>query len=64
MQDGKYSKTPLVELISQMTYLERDINLKMMMYEEMRQEVVRRFPIIEEEDCFKQKTLEIKREKR
>lgn len=57
MEQNKYEKTPLVDLITQMTYLERDINLKMIMYEEIRQEVVRRFPIMEQEECFQQKEL-------
>lgn len=52
-----YSKTPLVELITQMEYLEREIDIKLLMYEEMRKEVVKRFPPLEEEEVFKEKTL-------
>ena len=52
-----YSKTPLVELITQMEYLEREIDIKLLMYEEMRKEVVKRYPPLEKEEPFKQKQL-------
>lgn len=52
-----YSKTPLVELITQMEYLEREIDIKLLMYEEMRKEVIKRFPPLEDEEVFKEKTL-------
>lgn len=59
-----YSKTPLVELITNMTYLDKEIemeiyrlNNKIKQYEEMRQEVITRFPPVEKEECFKQKKL-------
>ena len=62
MKNNKYGTTPLVELFSNMAYLERDIDLEIMkgnketkvckakisVYEEMRDEVIKRFPPMEE----------------
>lgn len=53
----KYETTPLNELISEMTRLEQEINLALIKYENMRQEVCNRFPFLEEEEEFKPKTL-------
>ena len=52
-----YSKTPLNELLIEMTYLEQKINMELLMYEEMRKEVVNRWPIVEKEEVFKEKVL-------
>lgn len=66
-----YSKTPLVELFSIMSILERDIDIdlnvkknvtketvsKTKMYNEMRNEVIRRWPMLEKEECFKEKQI-------
>lgn len=66
-----YSKTPLVELFSTMSILKRDIDidlnvkknvtketvLKAKMYNEMRNEVIRRWPMLEKEECFKEKQI-------
>jgi len=59
--ENKYSTTPLCELLTEMTYLEQEINIKLLMYEQMRQEVVRRFPPVEKDEIFKEKVL-IKKE--
>lgn len=58
-----YSKTPLVDLLNVMTKLEQEINIKLMIYEEMRKEVCNRWPIVEKEECFKEKVLVIKKNK-
>lgn len=55
--ENKYSTTPLYELLTEMTYLEQEINMKLLMYEQMRQEVVRRFPPVEKDEIFKEKVL-------
>lgn len=66
-----YSQTPLTELFTQMAYLEQEIGLKTIAvnkaideinqqtetYEEMRTEVVTRFPIPPVEETFKPKQL-------
>lgn len=71
MENNKYGTTPLVELFSNMAYLERDIDidlnvkknvtketvLKAKMYNEMRNEVIRRWPMLEKEECFKEKQI-------
>ena len=60
------TKKPLVEIITEMTRLEQEIGLKQiknekelalmeLRYERLRLEVVRRFPIIEQNEEFKKK---------
>lgn len=56
-----YSKTPLIDLLDEMNHLEQEINMKLFIYEEMRKEIVNRFPPIEKEDAFKPKVLTIKK---
>lgn len=62
--NNEYNKTPLNELVIEMTKLEQEINLKLLTYESMRTEVCKRFPQLEEESIFKPKILVIKREKK
>lgn len=57
----EYETTPLNKLISEMTRLEQEINLALIKYENIRQEVCNRFPFLEEEEEFKPKTLVRKR---
>lgn len=72
-----YRTTPLVELFIQMTYLEQSIDMdllkgnvtketeaKLIIYEEMRKEVVRRFPPLEKDEVFQPKTLTLKKERK
>ena len=60
------TKKPLVEIITEMTRLEQEIGLKQiknekelalmeLRYERLRLEVVRRYPIVENEEEFKKK---------
>lgn len=56
-KQNKYETTPLNDLLTEMAYLEREINMKLMIYEEMRAEVVKRFPPLEKEEPFQQKIL-------
>ena len=56
-KQNKYETTPLNDLLTEMAYLEREINMKLMIYEEMRMEVVKRFPPLEKEEPFQQKVL-------
>lgn len=71
---GDYKTTPLVELLTQMTYLEQSIDMdllkgnvtketkaKLLIYEEMRKEVLKRFPTLEKEEVFQPKTLSLKK---
>ena len=59
-----YTKTPLIDIITSMDNLEKEINFleqtlneKISTYEELRLESVRRFPPLEKEEPFKQKQL-------
>lgn len=51
------TKLPLPALITEITFLEQDIDMKIMKYEKLKKELIRRFPVIEQEDVFKAKTL-------
>lgn len=51
------TKVPLPALITEITFLEQDIDMKIMKYEKLKKELIRRFPVIEQEDVFKTKTL-------
>lgn len=57
------SKTPTVDLIKESTMLEKEINLKILKYNLYIAELVRRFPMLEKEKEFQQKTLEIDKNK-
>jgi hypothetical protein len=61
--NNKYLKTSTAELMTKLTYLEQEINLKLMKYEEIRKELCTRFPMLEEkEEMFNQKVLVKKKE--
>lgn len=61
--NNKYLKTSTAELMTELTYLEQEINLKLMKYEEIRKELCARFPMLEEkEEMFNQKVLVKKKE--
>ena len=61
--NNKYLKTSTAELMTELTYLEQEINLKLMKYEEIRKELCERFPMLEEkEEMFNQKVLVKKKE--
>ena len=60
------SKKPLVEIFKEMSFLEQEMGLKqirhekemekmMLYFEKLRLEVLRRYPILENEDAFKKK---------
>lgn len=51
------TKVSLPALITEITFLEQDIDMKIMKYEKLKKELIRRFPVIEQEDVFKTKTL-------
>lgn len=61
--NNDFTTTPLNVLISEMTQLEQEINLKLIKYEAMREEVCNRFPMLNEEEEFKPKELVIKKNK-
>ena len=52
------SKTPTVDLVKEVSLLEREINLKIIKYNIVVAELVRRFPMLEKEPMFQQKVLE------
>ena len=49
------TKKPLVEIITEMTRLEQEIGLKLLQYEKLRLEVIKRYPIVENNEAFKPK---------
>lgn len=49
------SKTPTVELITRMTYLNQEIDYKLLKLEKIRVELVRRFPQVENSPEFQKK---------
>ena len=48
-------KTPLVELVTEISRLEQQIDLLTLKYEKLRLEINRRYPIIEEQEVFVKK---------
>lgn len=48
-------KVSLVDIIKEMTKLDQEIDLKLLRYEKLRLEVIRRFPFVENSDEFKPK---------
>ena len=71
MKQNNYKTTPLVDLMTEITFKEQEIGTKMIYinncieeinkeitnYELMRAEIMERFPQLEKEECFKQKKL-------
>ena len=53
------TKKPLVEIITEMSKLDKEIDLKLLQYEKLRLEVVRRFPFVEQDKAFKPKQKKI-----
>lgn len=53
--EEELQKTPTAVLIKQMTLLDQEIDLKLLRYEKLRLEVIRRFPFVENSDEFKPK---------
>ena len=49
------TKTPLVEIMKEMTRLDNEISLLMLKHEKLRLEVIRRFPNLEINEEFKRK---------
>jgi len=51
------SKTPTNELITELSRLEREIDFKIIKYNLILNEMYKRFPMLEEQEEFKQKIL-------
>lgn len=49
------SKLTTVQLITEMTYLDQEIDMKLLRYEELRGEIIKRFPQVAEREEFKKK---------
>lgn len=60
---NKYSNVSTPTLMTDLTYLQQEINLKLMMYEEIRKELCNRFPNLEKEDDMFQEQMLVKKEK-
>lgn len=52
---NKLDKTPTVELIENLDKLEIQIRTAIFLFEENRKELIKRFPYLENEECFKEK---------
>jgi hypothetical protein len=63
IKTSKYSTISTPTLMTDLTYLEQEINLKLMKYEEIRQELCNRFPNLEKEDDMFQEKILVKKEK-
>lgn len=50
-----FSKKTTVELVTEMTYLDLEIDTKLFRYEQIRSELVKRFPQVKDDEEFKQK---------
>lgn len=58
---NKYSNVSTPTLMTDLAYLQQEINLKLMVYEEIRKELCNRFPNLEkEDDMFQEKELIVK----
>lgn len=51
------TKVPLCDLITEITYLEQEIDIKIMRYETIKRELIKRYPVIDNEEIFKTKKL-------
>ena len=50
------TKKPLYEIMTEMQFLEQEIDIKILQYEKLRLEIIRRFPLQSVEETFKPKT--------
>lgn len=53
--EDELQKTPLADIFKEMSKLDQEIDLKILRYEKLRLEVIRRFPPLEEAFEFKPK---------
>ena len=53
--EEEISKKTTVELVTEMAYLDQEIDIKLYRYEQIRSELVRRFPQVKNAEEFKQK---------
>lgn len=56
-ENNTLTTNPTVELVTELSKLEQEIDLKIMKYNLLRAELIRRFPITEIEETFKPKIL-------
>ena len=49
------SKKTTVELVTEYTYLEQEIDMKLFRHEQLRQEILKRYPQVEKSGEFKKK---------
>ena len=54
-------KTGTDVLVKEISILEQEINIKILRYEKIRQELIKRYPTLEEQEVYKEKKL-IKKE--
>lgn len=57
MDYNDLSKTSLIEIMEEMTKLDKNIELSLLKYERLRLEIIKRFPYLEKEEGFKKKVL-------
>lgn len=50
----EFERTPLVDLLSELTILDQEIGLKTMKYNEILEELYFRFPMLKEQNEFQQ----------
>jgi len=48
---------PTSQLMIEFTYLEQEINMKLLRYEKLRQEICKRHPILRDDEVFMEKKL-------
>lgn len=53
--DNNLQRIPTVNIITEMANLEKDIDIAIMRYEYLRQEIIRRFPQLQNEPGFDDK---------
>lgn len=58
MIDEDLSKMPLVELIKGLTLLDQQIGLTVLRYNKLRDEIIKRYPLLEEDEAFRLKDKE------
>lgn len=49
------NKKPTYEIIKELSFLEQEIDLKIMKYNILRDELIKRFPFLEDDEIFKEK---------
>jgi len=58
MKSIDFSKKPTIEIVNDLTYLEKEIEMNTLKYNLLLKEIKKRFPFLESEEAFKEINIE------